>query len=148
MKMRCLSHIVLGAKTFISILCLAACQGPNKRYCLEQWPEMRNTTEGNTGSVPLAMVQGPEANIYGAPAHPSMESCLLLYTGLPNEVNGCCALPCCSAILWVLIPSSLYDLRHDLSVAESTHLLKRWDNACAAEKAHAVICGGRVFNAV
>lgn len=147
MKMRCLSHIVLGVKTFISIFCLAACQGPNKRYCLEQWPEMRNTTEGNTGSMPFAMVQGPEANVYGAPAHPVMESCRLLYTELPIEVSKSCVLPCCSAIWWVLIPSSLCDLRQYLSVAESTHLLKRWDNTCAAEKAHAVICGGRVCNA-
>lgn len=45
MKSRCLSYCVLTAKTFISILCLSACQGPNKRYSLEQWPEMRNTTK-------------------------------------------------------------------------------------------------------
>jgi len=100
MKMRCLSHIVLGAKTFISILCLTACQGPNKRYSLEQWPEMRNTTEA-------AVQEACHFPWFGdlEPRYSTLSTCVevenssndsrsFFYPGLPTEVNGYRVLCC------------------------------------------------------
>lgn len=68
--------------------------------------------------------------------------------GLSNEVNRYHDLYCHCTTWWVLVPSSVCDFVYDLSVAEPTRLLKRWDNAYTAEKTHAVICGERVCNTV
>ena len=153
MKMRCLSYIVLGAKTFISILCLTACQGPNKRYSLEQWPEMRNTTEAAVQEAYHFPWFGDLEPIYSALStcvevenSNDNRSSFFFNAGLPTEVNGYHVLHCRSATWWVLIPSSVCNFGYDLSVAEPTRLLERWDNACTAEKTHAVICGERVCN--
>lgn len=145
---------MLAAKTFISILCLSACQGPNKRYSLEQWPEMRNTTKAAVQEACCFPRFGDLEPIYSAQYRavvwkwkmPQMTvgkfsffffSCWASHW----EVNRYHVLHCHSATWWVLIPSSACDFGYDLSVTESTRLLKRWDNACVAEKTHAVIRG-------